>query len=143
MKKIGIVNFIRIVQMIWFNKMFKLQWALLKGITDNGINRLKMITNRIDTSWLMLSKETYKHKCKKKVYYNTLGSVLVISCQLFIWWITCDLPVKLSLWPFNMLCIIFILCVTCLVNKLLQYNYYNTMVSNLSWVVSPKFNFQT
>ncbi len=27
-----------------------------------------------------------------------------------------------QLWPFNMLCILFILCVTCLVNKLLQYN---------------------
>ncbi len=26
------------------------------------------------------------------------------------------------MWPFNMLCIILILCVTCLVNKLLQYN---------------------
>ena len=29
-------------------------------------NRLKTITNRIDTSWLMLSKETYKQKCKKE-----------------------------------------------------------------------------
>jgi hypothetical protein len=27
-----------------------------------------------------------------------------------------------SLWPFNILCIIIILCVTCLVNKLLHYN---------------------
>jgi hypothetical protein len=29
-------------------------------------NRLKTITNRIDASWLMLSKETYKQKCKKE-----------------------------------------------------------------------------
>jgi hypothetical protein len=29
-------------------------------------NRLKTITNRIDASWLELSKETYKQKCKKE-----------------------------------------------------------------------------
>ena len=29
-------------------------------------NRLKTLTNRIDASWLTLSKETYKQKCKKE-----------------------------------------------------------------------------
>jgi hypothetical protein len=29
-------------------------------------NRLKTITNRIDASWLTLTKETYKQKCKKE-----------------------------------------------------------------------------
>ena len=29
-------------------------------------NRLKTITNRIDANWLMLSRETYKQKCKKE-----------------------------------------------------------------------------
>jgi hypothetical protein len=44
-----------------FTSTNKLRWGL------NVLpNRLKTITNRIDASWLMLSKETYKQKCKKE-----------------------------------------------------------------------------
>ena len=37
-------------------------------------NRFKTITNRIDTSWLTLTKETYKQKCKKEFITSQLLS---------------------------------------------------------------------
>jgi hypothetical protein len=36
-------------------------------------NRLKTITNRIDASWLKLTKETYKQKCKKEFITTPLA----------------------------------------------------------------------
>jgi hypothetical protein len=33
-------------------------------------NQFKTITNRIDTYWLSLMKETYKQKCKKSLFHH-------------------------------------------------------------------------
>ena len=40
----------------------------------------------------------------------------------FCLWVSCMIRDLEILWSFNMFCIVFMLCVTCLVNKLLQYN---------------------
>ena len=94
----------------------KLQCCL--NVLPNG---LKTITNRIDPSWLTLSKETYKQKCKKSLLQHpwrcTSYVMLIMHLMNYLY-----LPVRLSFWPFKILRIVFIFCVTCLVHKQLQYN---------------------
>ncbi len=69
----------------------------------------------LDQHWLLLI-----IRCVSKYFIS-------VSCWYFSMLVFNDLLVLL---PFNMFCIIFMLCVTCLVNKLLQYK--TNVIKNLS-----------
>ena len=73
--------------------------------------RLKTITNQIEQEW---TKESYKQRCKKEFITALLSK--------YLYWFLVMINFGSNWWPFNMYCIIFILCFMCLVNKLLQYN---------------------
>ncbi len=60
--------------------------------------------------------EYLKAKIPIRLFYNSTLCIHVIQWQLVN-----VIMINVIMLPFNMLCIILILCVTCLVNKLLQY----------------------
>jgi hypothetical protein len=70
-------------------------------------NRFKTITNRIDTNWLTLTKETYKQKCKKSLLHHSyylIDPYPLIYCWEFVIniWLFYQLISVTLLWPFNM-----------------------------------------